>query len=347
MGHRKHNAPRRGSLAFAPRQRHQTLIPRVRNWPVLAFEQPSLTGFPAFKAGMVQVITVDDREKTPNYGKTRFNPATVLSAPPVTLLRVRGYRQENGRRYVAADVFASELDDSFTEALSLDTKRKLVSNFEPLESRLDQIVVFSVLVASKPSDSGLSNGKPQLQEIEVTGGDKKAQLEYLKGVLGKQIKASDLLKPGAYVDAIAITKGKGFEGPVTRFGVKRKQHKSRKSVRAVGVISPWHPATVMYTVARAGQMGFHQRIMKNNRILAIGNAQQGPMSPTGGFLHFGDIKGDYLIVRGSIPGPSKRLVDLRLPIYPRRQKLTVPKLIEVNALRRAIPLPKPQAAPQK
>ncbi len=343
MGHRKHNAPRRGSLAFSPRARHQTLIPRVRNWPTLGFDHPSLAGFPAFKAGMVQVITVDDREKTPNFGKTRFNPATILSAPPVTLLRVRAYGEFNGGRFVIGDVFPNDVDDKFREALSLQTKRKL-GTFENLESKLDLIVAFSALIGSLPSDSGLSNGLPQLQEIEVAGGEKKARLEYLKGLLGKQIKVSDLLKPGAYVDAIAITKGKGFEGPVTRFGVKRKQHKSRKSVRAVGVISPWHPATVMYTVARAGQMGFHQRIMKNNRILAVGNAQQGPISPAGGFLHFGDVKGDYLIVRGSIPGPSKRLVDLRLPLYPRRQKMPVPRIIEVNAMRHPIQLPKPAPA---
>jgi large subunit ribosomal protein L3 len=100
----------------------------------------------------------------------------------------------------------------------------------------------------------------------------------------------------------------------------------------------------MYTVARAGQMGFHQRIMKNNRILAVGSAQQGQVSPAGGFLHFGDIKGEYLILRGSIPGPAKRLVDLRFPLYPRRQKPSVPRIIEVNAIRKAVQLPKPAPA---
>jgi large subunit ribosomal protein L3 len=296
---------------------------------------------------MVQVITVDDREKTPNFGKTRFNPATVLSAPPVTLLRIRAYGEKNGARFIVGDVFPTQIDDRFREAVSLETKRKPNTDFQALESRMKEIVRFSALIVALPSDSGLSNGKPQLQEIEVTGGDSKAQLDYLKGLLGKQIKVSDLLKPGVYVDAIGITKGKGFEGPVTRFGVKRKQHKSRKSVRAVGVISPWHPATVMYTVARAGQMGFHQRIMKNNRILAIGNAQQGPITPGGGYLHFGDLKGDYLIVRGSIPGPAKRLVDLRIPLYPRRQKITAPRVIEVNAMRRPIQIPKAASAPSK
>src|SRR3972149_2252191 len=58
------------------------------------------------------------------------------------------------------------------------------------------------------------------------------------------------------IDAVAITKGKGWEGPITRWGVKKKQHKSRKSVREVGSLGPISPASIMYTVPRAGQRGF-------------------------------------------------------------------------------------------
>lgn len=340
MGHRKHNAPRRGSLAFAPRARHQVLIPRIRTWTKRGVDHPRLAGFPAFKAGMIQVITIDDRERTPNFGKPAFNPATVLSTPSIAVYGVRAYGKSNGRHFVIDNVFASSLDQEVRERISFDSKSKdNTSRLEKLGSRLGEVVEFSALVGVVPSHAGLSNGIPQVQEIVVAGGEVKAQFEYLKGILGKQVKSSDFVKVGSYVDAIAITKGKGFEGPVTRFGVKRKQHKSRKSVRAVGVISPWHPATVMYTVPRAGQMGFHQRLARNSRVLAIGNAQQNPITPSGGFLHFGEVKGDYMIIRGSIPGPIKRLVDLRLPIYPRRRKIQPPKIVELNVAGRAVQAP--------
>ena len=176
------------------------------------------------------------------------------------------------------------------------------------------------------------------------GGNSKSQFEYLKGIIGNTVKAADFFKPGSFIDTIAITKGKGFEGVITRFGVKRKQHKSRKTVREVGVVSPWHPATVMYTVPRAGQMGFHQRIDKNKRVLAVSNGQQNPITPSGGFPHFGDVRGDYVIVRGSVPGPIKRLVDMRLPLYPRRQKVQTPKIVEINIAGKAMPLVSSPAA---
>src|SRR2546428_8282945 len=98
----------------------------------------------------------------------------------------------------------------------------------------------------------------------VGGGEISSQFEFATKLLGKKVKFSEVFKPGMYVDALSITKGKGFEGPVTRFGVKRKQHKSRKSVRAVGVIGPSHPAAVMYTVARAGQHDFRQSTVSGN-----------------------------------------------------------------------------------
>ncbi|MCL4517594.1 MAG: 50S ribosomal protein L3 [Thaumarchaeota archaeon] len=335
MGHRKHSAPRRGSLAFAPRARHQVLIPRIRNFTDRGIDRPTISAYPAFKVGMVQVITVDDREKTPNFGKPMFNPATVLSAPEVKILGFRAYSKKRGVAYALGDVYSSELDDSQRERISFTKSGKeavseTAEALKRIEDNIKEVTSFAALVCVVPSETGLATDLPQVQEVGVSGGDTKAQLEYLKKLLGKTVKATEYFKPGSYIDTIAITKGKGFEGVITRFGVKRKQHKSRKTVREVGVISPWHPATVMYTVPRAGQMGFHQRIDKNKRILAVSSAQQNPITPSGGFPHFGEVRGEYLLVRGSVPGPIKRMVDLRLPLYPRRQKVQQPKIIEVN-----------------
>lgn len=294
---------------------------------------------------MIQAITIDDRERTPNFGRPVFNPATVLATPPVTVCAFRAYGFREGRRFVISDVFAEGLDDGLRERIGSPKNGSPDAKFEALAKHIEEIHSLVALVAVVPNEAGLPNRIPQLQEISITGGDNKSKLEYLKGVLGKQVKCEDLFKPGTYVDAIAVSKGKGFEGPITRFGVKRKQHKSRKSVRAVGVISPWHPATVMYTVARAGQMGFHQRIVKNNRILAMGTSQQSPITPAGGYLHFGEVKGDYLILRGSVPGPAKRLVDLRMPLYPRKQKPNAPRIVELNAGGVILQAPRTTTAP--
>ena len=86
MGHRKYSAPRRGSVAFRPRARAQSLEARVRTWPEVAAEKPALLGFAGFKVGGIHVLTIDDREKTPNFGKQLLNPATVIATPPIRVI---------------------------------------------------------------------------------------------------------------------------------------------------------------------------------------------------------------------------------------------------------------------
>lgn len=310
MGHRKHSAPRRGSLAYRPRGRAKSLIPRIRTWPHIEGEKPTILGYPAFKAGTIHVITVDDRAKTPNFGKPLFNMSSVLSMPGTEVVGMRLYGHEDSRDLPIADVRGT---GQTAEKLPLDRAAKV-----------------SALISTIPHDVGLSQKVPLVMEVGVSGGDVKAQTDYVLGLIGKKVKFTDVFKAGMYVDVLGITKGKGFEGPVTRFGVKRKQHKSRKSVRAVGVIGPWHPAAVMYTVARAGQMGFHQRTETGKRILIAASAAEKPITPAGGFPHFGEVKGDYAILRGSVPGPARRFVMVRMPARGTRKNQTPPQVIELS-----------------
>src|SRR6266550_3071991 len=124
------------------------------------------------------------------------------------------------------------------------------------------------------------------------------------------------------------TIGKGIQGPVKRWGVKKLKHKSRKTVRGVGSIGPWHPHYVMYSVPRPGQMGFAQRTEHNKQILKMGN-NGADVTPKGGFLRYGPVKTEYTVLRGTIPGPTRRLVALR---YPARGNPTgePPKIEQLN-----------------
>jgi len=317
LGHRKYSAPRRGSLAYRPRGRAKSLVPRIRNWPKVPAEKPILLGFPGYKAGTAHVITIDDRAKTPNFGKPLFNLSSVLTLPDAEVVGLRLYGHENGADRAMADVRQANQPPVEVEKLPLDRASRVAA-----------------VVSSVPKDVGLSQKKPIVLEVGVSGGDLKAQVEFVRGLIGKKVKFTDVFKAGMYVDVLGITKGKGFEGPITRFGVKRKQHKSRKSVRAVAVIGPWHPAAVMYTVARAGQMGFHQRTETGKRILLVGNATTNPVTPPGGFLHFGNVGGEYAVIRGSVPGPASRFVMVRMKQRGVVKNQAPPQVIEMSTMGR-------------
>ena len=328
MGHRKYSAPRRGSVAFRPRARARSLEARVRTWPQLQTEKSSLLGFAGFKVGGIHVLTIDDREKTPNFGKQLLNPATVIATPPLRVIGIRGYNKDRNGQHAIFDVYANDLPKELPRKFHAKTNNEAFAKAEGLLGHLNSVVA---IVAISPDSVGLSQKTPFVFEMPVSGEDSKSQYEYVKSVLGKEIKTSDVFHVGQDIDVFGITRGKGIEGPVTRFGIKRKQHKSRKSVRAVGTLGPISPAVVMYTVARQGQRGFHQRTEYNKRILVMSNPDKDGISinPSGGFKHFGLIKGDYIVVRGSVPGVPKRLVKMRHPIRNVGDKVLEPKILEV------------------
>jgi large subunit ribosomal protein L3 len=336
MGHRKYSAPRRGSLAFYPRVRAKSEEARVRNWPELN-DNTSLLGFAGFKAGQIQVMTIDDKEKTPNFGKQLDNSSTVIATPPINIIGIRCYKKDVYGEKAFIDAYSKDLPKGLERKFKTKYKEK---SLETIESSLDLISSFFAIASVFPKKANLSQKKPFVFEIGVSGKDNKSKYEYLKGILGKEIKISDVFQNGQLIDISGITRGKGVEGPITRFGVKRKQHKSRKSVRALGTLGPISPAVVMYSVPRQGQRGFHQRTEYNKRILVVSSdgafpaaslSSQAPINPPGGFKHFGLVTTDYIVVRGSIPGVPKRLVKMRQPIRNTTKKVIEPKVIEVIA----------------
>ena len=327
MGHRKHSQPRRGSLAYLPRGRAKSMEARIRGYPRINDGEPRMLVHCGFKAGCLQVVSIDDREKTPNAGKQLVSLGTVIVTPPVTVVGMRGYSKGVDGHHAEFDVYADDLPKKITKEITLHTGEDAAKKAQNL-SRIKRICA---VIAVVPRDAGLEQKKPYIFEAPVDGGDVAARAQYVRDLMGKEVRVSDLFQAGGAVDVAAITKGKGWQGVIKRYGAKRKQHKSRKSVRELGSLGPISPQYVMYTVPRAGQMGFHQRVEYNKRIMIMGDAAEGiRASPEGGFKHFGDVKGEYIVVRGSVPGTYRRLVKLRAQIRNAPSKISSPRILEVT-----------------
>ena len=328
MGHRRHSAPRRGSLAYLPRGRAKSMEARIRAWPKINSDEPKLLGYAGFKAGCVQIVSIDDREKTPNHGKQLVNLGTVIVTPPNLIVGIRCYSKDTDGKHVYIDSYANNLPKNVSYLIKSKDKQDLP---EYSEKELKKIKEVYALIAVTPKNVGLEQKKPYVFEVSVSGGDIKKQITFVNELLGKEVKINQVFEAGTAVDAAAITKGKGWEGPITRWGVKKKQHKSRKSVREVGSLGPISPQYVMYTVPRAGQRGLHQRIEYNKKIMVMDNTEniKYDINPKGGFKHFGNVDGDFVIVRGSVPGTYKRLIKLRSQIRNAPSKITKPNILEV------------------
>jgi large subunit ribosomal protein L3 len=327
MGHRKYSAPRRGSLAYLPKGRASHWTPRIRFWP--SYEgPPRLLGFAGFKAGVTHLTIIDNRQGSLTFGKELTFPVTVVETPPLFLSGLRFYEQWKDGLRSMGEVWAEEQTKDLGRAIKTPEKFDTSGSWEKMEAAKDKVLEVRAIVSSQPRLAGIGKKEPDIFELKIDGGTVADRFEFGKKLLGKEVKISEVFKEGGDVDVIGITKGKGIQGPMKRWGIKKLKHKSRKTVRGVGSIGPWHPHYVMYSVPRAGQMGFNQRTEYNKQILKIGD-NGSEVSPKGGFLHYGPVKTEYTVLRGTIPGPAKRLVALRLPARG-RMEAEPPKIEMLN-----------------
>lgn len=309
--------PRFGSLQFWPRKRAAKFLPRV-NWrPVTssnnvnASKENGLLGMIAYKAGMVSTVVKDEGANSMTKGKKIIVPGTVLEIPPMVVYSVRFMK--NG--IAVKDVVVSN-DKELKRFMKTAKSVKPLDSSAPQSSEYDDI---HLLVYSKVSKTGIKK-TPDMFEVALKGENK---LELAKQYASREITIKDVLNTGLF-DVRGLTKGKGLVGPVKRFGISFKSHKSEKGVRRPGSLGPWHPARVTFHTPISGQMGMFTRIQRNLKFLSSGNASQNHINPKAGFTHYGNVKGDYIIVQGSVSGPQKRQLLLTAAARPTK-KLAVRK----------------------
>ncbi len=309
MGRRKYSRPRHGSLAYLPRGRSSRFLPRIKHWPD---GRDGPLGFVAFKVGMTAVHFIDNRPGSPTQGSEVRSAATVIAAPPLKVIGLALYGKEEGRLVDVGRIWSPE----FSEEVK---RRNKTFNPAPGPEKVDElrekVAEVRLVVATQPRLVGLGK-KPLITEIKIGGGVESALGKGLE-LLGRELRLSDVFKEGEFVDVVGVTKGKGFQGVVKRYGVSILQRKSRKTRRGVAAIGPWNPHYVMYTVPRSGQMGYHRRTELNKRLLKISSDTQA-VNPASGWHKFGVIRTEYAVVEGSLPGTPKRPLILRIAAKPPR-----------------------------
>ncbi len=167
MGHRRHSQPRRGSLAYLPRGRAKSMEARIRTWPKDNSDEPKLLAHAGFKAGCVQIVSIDDREKTPNHGKQLVSLGTVIVTPPVLIIGVRGYSKVHNGLHAEFDFYADDLPKHISRLFKLKTKKN-ISEY-PIKS-LKNIKEIYAIIAVTPRNAGLEQKKPYVFEVAVKGG---------------------------------------------------------------------------------------------------------------------------------------------------------------------------------
>jgi large subunit ribosomal protein L3 len=290
--------PHHGSLQFWPRKRAKRVYARVRSR--LSSKEAKPLEFAGYKVCMTHVAVTDNRAKTLTKGEDITYPVTIIECPPIKISSIKFYKNTTNGLKVCSEVFSDKLDKELERKFRVKSVKKKIDDIKEFDD-------VKVSVYTNPKLTTIGKKKPEFFEICI-GGSKDEKLKWAKENLGKEINVSDVFQEGQQMDIHAVTRGKGYQGPVKRFGVGLKHHKSEKGVRRVGSLGGWiAQGHVMWRVAHAGQMGYHQRTEYNKWLLKIGTNPD-EINTKSGFARYGVIKNPYIIVKGSIAGPAKRII---------------------------------------
>ncbi|MFQ3284539.1 MAG: large subunit ribosomal protein L3 [Natronomonas sp.] len=319
-------------MGFSPRSRAASEVPRFNSWPDDE-GQPGLQGFAGYKAGMSHVVTINDEPNSPREGQEETVPVTVVETPPMRAVAVRAYEDTPYGKRPLTESWTDEVHEDLGRALSVPDEQSGDAEGQ-IRDALDAGALADVRVITHTLPSGLSSvpkKRPDVMETRVGGGALADRVEFAFDLVddGGEHAATDVFRAGQYADVAGITKGKGTQGPVKRWGVQKRKGKHARQGwrRRIGNLGPWNPSRVRSTVPQQGQTGYHQRTELNKRLVDLGDED---VTPDGGFVNYGEVDGSYALVKGSVPGPGKRLVRFRPAVRPADQPRLDPEVRYVS-----------------
>ncbi|GAB2226199.1 hypothetical protein Droror1_Dr00022000 [Drosera rotundifolia] len=358
MSHRKFEHPRHGSLGFLPRKRAARHRGKVKAFPKDdPSKQPRLTAFLGYKAGMTHIVRDVEKPGSKLHKKEACEAVTIIETPPMVIVGVVGYvKTPRGLRSLNT-VWAQHLSEEVRRRFYKNwykSKKKAFTKYaekfkseegkKDIHAQLEKLKKYSAIIrvlahTQVKKIKGLKQKKAHIMEIQVNGGTIAEKVDFAYSFFEKEVPIDAVFQKDEMIDIIGVTKGKGYEGVVTRWGVTRLPRKTHRGLRKVACIGAWHPARVSYTVARAGQNGYHHRTELNKKIYKLGKAGQDShkaqteydgtdkdITPMGGFPHYGIVNHDYLMIKGCCVGTKKRVVTLRQTLLKQTSRLATEEI---------------------
>ncbi|RHY13500.1 hypothetical protein DYB25_010573 [Aphanomyces astaci] len=354
MSHRKFEAPRHGNLGFLPKKRTKHHRGRIRKFPRDDVTKPcQLTAFVGYKAGMTHIVREVERPGSKVHKKEIVEAVTIVETPPIVVVGVVGYLETPRGLRTLTTVWAEHLSEEVRRRFYKNwykSKKKAFTKYAKkyaekpaeIENELNRIKKYAqvvrVIAHTQIRKVKLRQKKAHLLEIQVNGGSVAEKVDFAHSLFEKPVPVTAVFSQDEMIDVCAVTKGKGFEGVITRWGVSRLPRKTHRGLRKVACIGAWHPSRVRFTVARAGQLGYHHRTEANKKIYRIGAAgdaksatteqdlTEKSITPLGGFPHYGIVNEDWLMLKGAVAGTKKRVLTLRKSLLVHTKRIALEEI---------------------
>jgi len=361
MSHRKFERPRHGNLGFLPRKRTKHHFGKIKSFPKDdASKAPHFTAFMTYKAGMTHIVRDVDRPGSKLHKKEIAEGVTILEAPPMIVAGFVGYVETPRGLRALTSVWAGHLSEevkrrfyknwqkskqkAFTKYQKAWSEAGKSSGEQPMAAEIARAKkycqVIRAICHTQISKAKIGRKKAHVKEIQINGGTVEQKVDFVVGLFEQEVKVADSFSQDEMIDIIGTSRGHGYNGVITRWGCTRLPRKTHRGLRKVACIGTWHPARMQFQVPRAGQDGYHHRTEINKKIYRIGKsvkddphgARTGAdltdksITPMGGFSHYGEVTQDWIMVRGTVMGPRKRLITMRKSLLPQMSRRATEKI---------------------
>jgi large subunit ribosomal protein L3e len=354
MSHRKFERPRHGSLGFLPRKRTAHHHGKIKSFPKDDPKKPChWTAFMSYKAGMTHILRDVDKPGSKLHKKEVVEAESILEAPPMRVVGFVGYVETPRGLRALTSVWAGHLSDeckrrfyknwhkckkkAFTkyqkryEAANKDKDGSAMS--AEIERAKKYCQVIRAICHTQVSKAKIGQKKAHIKEIQINGGSVADKVDFCTKLFEQEVRISDVFSQNEMIDIIGVSRGRGFDGVITRWGVTRLVRKSHRGLRKVACIGTWHPTRVQFQVPRSGQNGYGHRTEINKKIYRIGTKEDiakgatteqdltdKAITPMGGFIRYGEINEDWLMLKGTVMGSKKRIITLRKTLLPQESR---------------------------
>merc|ERR1719371_118102 len=309
---------------------------------------------------MSHIVREVDRPGSKLNKKEVVEGVSILEAPPMIVVGFVGYVETPRGLRALTTVWAGHLSDEckrrFYKAWHRSKKKAFTkyqkrwsdaskgSDGAPMATEIERAKkycqVIRAICHTQVSKVKIGQKKAHIKEIQINGGTTEQKVDFVTGLFEQEVKVADVFAQDEMCDIIGSTRGKGYNGVITRWGCSRLPRKTHRGLRKVACIGTWHPARVQFQVPRAGQDGYHHRTEINKKIYRIGKSlKEDPnnanteadltekgVTPMGGFAHYGEVTQDWVMIKGAVVGSKKRIITLRKSLLPQVSRKATEKI---------------------